>query len=995
MHSTSITRWLSLFLLLACTQFASALTVDGSGAITNWGFTPFGTGPYMGDWTNGAPPLSTGQFGQNAGETSDTTWLEINNAAPIDYPEGTPNYVPSPGNPTGMAFDQELLAWRLISPTKIQVLGITAMDPTVGVPYKGAYLHLGDVFIDVNNDKTYDRVLIAGQWTTTVPDNYYSLTSGYDHTMPFGIYSFTRYHRIADAPYGYNGDSYIKQFMNPFAYYTGSLISTDVNYQAVSHDYGDFYGIDKNKTWILEWTINIADLGTLPTDPNTGLPSLKSLTLHWTTECGNDAIRTPPRTTEPHYFEFGEVGGKLFTDKDGDCYQEDGETSLSGIRIILVHAGPDNVLDTPDDTVTSTTSQANGVYHFNAVPPGTIKVYVDQTTVPSGIVISNGVDQYSFILDSGQSSLNNDFCFKPEPGKVSGLVYCDANLNGSYNDGEPLIENVKVNLLCAGPDGLLDTADDVLLSQVTGPNGAYEFATVAPGDCRVAIDLTTIPANKQPGACATSSDFVLLAGQTISDKNFCLITQPGTITGIAFVDANDDGVRQTSETLLAGIRVILTNSGPDMTLGTADDTTSSQTTDGNGQYLFGPIGPGPYIVAVDTTSIPAGKVAGKLPLSVQLNFPACETLNPIVNFCFKTHGGCVNGTVFCEKKCDTNYSSGCGGSGGSTSGCGGITQHSGCKFNWYGCCTVHKTDCQDSDEPGVGGVTVRLVAPGPDGKFYTADDIVRTTVTDANGDYSFEDVPLGYVKVSIVAGSLPTGILIGNKSSDCVIVKSTDCTKVCLDVTCFNCEDYTCISGDLYNTWLCGGYSLWFNSALKVSGLSNTPGNVTINFTGQTLKGLPSPNGNLNVPNAKVIFSTTVTVATTIFDTPSNTWITTVPKSYGGEVFLSGLNFKVPSRGLGCVDTLKWCGTIQTNSPGVTISWGWASAAYSSFGSTYGSLGVKPVDGNKCNPYNNYDSQGTPECFKSKLVSGGRCSGGSNYTGYFTCFDTINCGSCR
>jgi len=61
---------------------------------------------------------------------------------------------------------------------------------------------------------------------------------------------------------------------------------------------------------------------------------------------------------------------------------------------------------------------------------------------------------------------------------------------------------------------------------------------------------------------------------------------------------------------------------------------------------------------------------------------------------------------------------------------------------------------QDAGEEGVQGVTVELVSAGDDGIFGTADDVVEDTqVTDANGNYLFEDVLAGdYI---IVFSDLP------------------------------------------------------------------------------------------------------------------------------------------------------------------------------------------------------------------------------------------------
>ncbi len=57
--------------------------------------------------------------------------------------------------------------------------------------------------------------------------------------------------------------------------------------------------------------------------------------------------------------------------------------------------------------------------------------------------------------------------------------------------------------------------------------------------------------------------------------------------------------------------------------------------------------------------------------------------------------------------------------------------------------------CDDPGEyPGIAGVPVFLTYAGPDGILGTADDVVTNTTTDANGDYSFTNLPWGIYQVT-------------------------------------------------------------------------------------------------------------------------------------------------------------------------------------------------------------------------------------------------------
>ena len=66
---------------------------------------------------------------------------------------------------------------------------------------------------------------------------------------------------------------------------------------------------------------------------------------------------------------------------------------------------------------------------------------------------------------------------------------------------------------------------------------------------------------------------------------------------------------------------------------------------------------------------------------------------------------------------------------------------------------------QDSNEPGISRVTLRLVSAGADGVFGTADDSNATTTTDAAGFYEFQDLVAGNYKVRVTdTNSVLTGL---------------------------------------------------------------------------------------------------------------------------------------------------------------------------------------------------------------------------------------------
>ena len=133
------------------------------------------------------------------------------------------------------------------------------------------------------------------------------------------------------------------------------------------------------------------------------------------------------------------------------------------------------------------------------------------------------------------------------------------------------------------------------------------------------------------------------------------------------------------------------------------------------------------------------------------------------------------------------------------------------------------------------------------------------------------------------------------------------------------------------------------------------------------------------MPNASVTFDPGAVTATTNF--VGGMWVTTVPSFLGGNMFLSGLNFHVPSNLPGSIHPVTWSGTISINKPGVSVNWQWGAAVYTAFSADPSLLGVKPVDDSKASQYKNGDHAGTPESFKQYVIGGATGGGGANYTG--------------
>jgi hypothetical protein len=199
---------------------------------------------------------------------------------------------------------------------------------------------------------------------------------------------------------------------------------------------------------------------------------------------------------------------------------------------------------------------------------------------------------------------------------------------------------------------------------------------------------------------------------------------------------------------------------------------------------------------------------------------------------------------------------------------------------------------------------------------------------------------------------------------------------------------YSSSPSNFNGTSIAGGDYIWFSAVFKPTTTISSTATTDIYFQNQTISFTAGGvNYNLSVPNAQITFSPTALIATTVYNTSTNTWVTTIPanQNLSGNAFLSGFAFQVPAGGLpGGINPVTWSGTFTTDQPGVGLNWEWAAANYTSFSSNYGSLGIKPVDNNNLSIYLNSDQAGAPENYRSYVIGGARGGGGSNYTGSYS-----------
>ena len=274
-------------------------------------------------------------------------------------------------------------------------------------------------------------------------------------------------------------------------------------------------------------------------DPTTGLDGQNSVDV------------SPGRMAVADFGNFnaaslGTIRGSVWNDVNADGSRATGDPGLGDWTVFLDLNG-DGAHGAGEP---STLTDAAGIYTFPSVTIGTYQV---AQVLKDGWNLSPGHPASVTLNVTNEGANRADFAnYTPTLGSISGTVYNDADGNGARGAAEAALAGWTV-FIDSDSSGAADAGEP---AAVTDASGKYTLGDVPIGSFVVR---EAPPSGWTPTAPGTGMQLVrVLNGTNVSGVNFGNKQRTdGTVAGMAFADANRNGVRDAGERGLSGIPIYL------------------------------------------------------------------------------------------------------------------------------------------------------------------------------------------------------------------------------------------------------------------------------------------------------------------------------------------------------------------------------------------------------------------------------------------------------
>lgn len=251
------------------------------------------------------------------------------------------------------------------------------------------------------------------------------------------------------------------------------------------------------------------------------------------------------------------VSGVFFHDVNDNGLRDENEIGMLGAEVRLVSEdGEIDLIQTPAE---------DGTYFFDGVMPGRYTLHYllgehrEMAKVVEGgnTVAHDGPDTVygPFEVVMGEA-LTLPVAGAVTLGNFSGAVFEDLNANGQWDEGEKALAGAAVTLT---PDRTGIEAAQA----VTGADGAFDLEGLRPAGYTLTVALPEgyiFSCPLEGLAFGTLGEQSLVcAWQTLTDRMDKAIgaVKPGSISGVIWLDENEDGTRGEGELLMSGVSLEL------------------------------------------------------------------------------------------------------------------------------------------------------------------------------------------------------------------------------------------------------------------------------------------------------------------------------------------------------------------------------------------------------------------------------------------------------
>lgn len=260
---------------------------------------------------------------------------------------------------------------------------------------------------------------------------------------------------------------------------------------------------------------------------------------------------TPDGIT-PEPIRVGDLKISAWVDADGEEGQK-----LPGAAVTVKQG---------ETEIAKAETDENGEYLFKELTEGE---YTVEVTDPAGRE-AIGENPITVAIADGETT-EVSFGFKLMPAAISGVVWNDADRDGEMDEGEEPMAGAVVML------------GEIVVT--TGEDGTYKFESLTPNVYTVKVEVD------EDYICTTgnaAAELRVSEGEAI-ENNVGLAINIGAVSGVVWIDANRNGVKDEGEITLFDVEVTISSG-------------ETVNTDENGAYSFAGLKPGTYSVSVPVPS---------------------------------------------------------------------------------------------------------------------------------------------------------------------------------------------------------------------------------------------------------------------------------------------------------------------------------------------------------------------------------------------------------